>query len=77
MRVLSKKKDEIHILFKASENLRIGSILKVGEIISQVIVTEYTTPLDFSSNDEVSPFLRTARCKIRGKVEGKRFNRSV
>jgi len=43
MRVLNKKGDEIHILLKPEENLRVGDCLSVGGIIVQVIDIEYPT----------------------------------
>jgi len=43
MRILNKKGDEIYILCRPDESLRIGDCLNIGGIISQVIDVEYAT----------------------------------
>lgn len=43
MRILNKKGDEIYILCRPDESLRIGDCLNVGGIIAQVIDVEYAT----------------------------------
>ena len=43
MRILNKKGDEIYILCRPDESLRIGDCLNIGGIIAQVIDVEYAT----------------------------------
>lgn len=43
MRILNKKGDEIYILCRPEENLRVGDCLNIGGIIAQVIDVEYAT----------------------------------
>jgi hypothetical protein len=41
MNVLNKQKDEIYVLFHPDERLKIGDVLDIGGIVSQVIDVEY------------------------------------